>query len=682
MAEEQAADPPDPPALRTRRQTLRDRVLDAWSTTRAGDPLREIEGWGLDNVVDHLELRATLLHHFPSKATRPPEWSLQHISPWIPPERRSYWDPEKVPTSPLMARRMRETAARKEAFLRLAATGLRVRDILDHPEVGVRQHTYARWRREDPEWCGRLDRIRAGLEDDMTWKDGDIISRRRHFFGYETYAHHQLIIEAIENAPPGGITLILLPPEAGKTAILEDYISLAIADDPSKRILYVSEKAGDGSMGQRVLGTIKGRFTDPWYDDPNAPQHRIPEFQARYGPFRDEAEDKDRPWNANYIKVHKAPAQRDFTFQVAGWRSRIWGNRCDILVFDDVQSGESLSLTEKMLDRIRQSFLTRPGKTGRTIFIGNRVGVGDLYSRMIDEGMVDELVVIPALDEEGHSYCPEMWPVEALAQRRSKVGEDIWQRTYMMAPQLAEEATYTPELIESCRINIPCGFDALKNLPDARIVCGLDPALGGGNALVVAAFTQDTFRVVDLQLDYRLARNEDIFQRVAEMARYRFTHLVVEINSQQKGLARDDRLTKLASDMGFEVVEHQTSASSKWDPSWGIRSMATSFIRREVQIPDGDEATVLRLKPLVDQLLAWRPEISPKLQRQDAVMAFWFAWLYWQREREAFGFDTSAWRTRGTPWKPGDMTGGWGRRGGASRSLTSPGGRGRSFASA
>lgn len=665
---------PAPTLPKVRRQTLRDTVLDPWSTTRGGDPLAELEGWGLgldDPTVtfshpysDLVALRQQL-RAIPA-ADRPPEWKLSHIAPWIPPERRSYWDPTTLPTSPFMAARMKATAAAKEAFLRYAATGLRVAAIFDKPDVNISLHTYTRWRREDAAWKDRLDRIRAGLEDDHTFHDKDIVSRRRYFFGFDTYPHQELIIDAINNAPAGGITLILLPPEAMKTQTVSDILALSIADDPSLRILYVSEKAGDGSMGQKVLADMKARFTDPHYEDPAATDARIQEFQARYGPFRDEVMDKDKPWNANYIKVHKAPAYRDFTFQVAGWRSRILGNRVDKLVFDDVQSGESMGQTEQMLNRIRQTFLTRPGKTGQTIFIGNRIGVGDLYERMIEEGMIDELVIIPALDEEGHSYCEQAWPVEALAQRRQKVGEDIWQRTYMMAPQLAEEATYTQELIDNCRIPISCGPNALEGLGgDARVVCGLDPALGGGNALVVAAFTQSTFRVIDLQLDYRLARNEDIFDRVREMSRYRFSHLVVEINSQQKGLARDDRLHELADKMGFEVVEHQTTASGKWDPSWGVRSMAGSFIRKEVQIPSGDDSTDQRLKPLVDQLLQWRPNISPKLQRQDAVMAFWFAWLYWQREREAFGFNTDQWQTTGTPWKPGDMSGRWGsgRRG-------------------
>src|SRR5690606_3780450 len=149
----------------------------------------------------------------------------------------------------------------------------------------------------------------------------------------------------------------------------------------------------------------------------------------------------------------------------------------------------------------------------------------------------------------------------------------------------------------------------------------------------VAAYTTDRLRILDLFLDYRLTRNEEIFIRVEEAAaRYGFTRLVIERNSQQRGIARDDRLRALGAKYGFEIVEHETGAN-KWDAAWGIRSMASTFIRREIEIPDGDDWTAKRMEPLVEQLTSWRPDVPAKLLRQDAVMSLWFNWRDWQRER-------------------------------------------------
>jgi hypothetical protein len=670
-----ASQPPRRRAPRVSTPTLPDEPIPVptmaetrWGTTRGGDTRNELEGWGLDppHSSDLVALRMEL-----KRLKTQPQWLVGHISPVSPSylsQSTSYYT--QRPNSPARARRHQATENHKRTFLAALENGLTV----EHAArlTSVSPHTIGAWRRRDLSFDARYQQIMSGERNVPTGAaahyDGTFAGTRKFYFGYDSYAHHLAIIDAIDKTPEGGVTMVLCPPEAGKTSVLEDYLCHRLAHDPNYRILYVTETAGTGGHAQKVLSTVKERMTDPDYSDPNAPQTRIPEWIARFGPFHDPVEDTDKPWNQNYIKLSKTSGRRDYSLQCAGWRSRIYGARCDLLVFDDVQSDVSLGQTEQMLRTIRRTFLSRPGKKGKTIFIGTRIGKGDVYERLIEEGVVDELVQIPALDTDGNSYCPEMWPPDDLAKKRVKVGEDAWWSAYMQQPQMAEDATFTDELLDEAkdidtfacrRPDLVIGGDA--GAGSWKIIAGLDPALGGGNALHVAAVNHSAFRVVDQFINYRLMRNEDIFSRIKEATRYHFTELIVERNSQQRGLARDDRLREIADRFGFRIVEHETG-NNKWDFNYGIAAMAGSFVRHEVIIPWGDDLSRARMQPLIDELRGWRPNLTPKLQRQDMVMSMWFCWLWWQKQRHIERTDEDQWQAEGTPWEPGDMSGRWSQK--------------------
>lgn len=625
--------------------------LGAWNTDRSGDPLDHIFGWGLDmDRADVVIMRNELRRLRP----RPPELEPSYLYPLKEVQRPGgYWEPPREHLPPRAQRRMAEAEANRATFLAALANGRTVKEACE--AAGVSTSTYRQWRNRFPDFRLRTDRVISGLPE-STKVDDSFVSRRRYYFGYETYTHHQRIISAIDDTPIGGVTIINISPESGKTTLLEDWCCDQIAKDPNVRILYCSETAE--GHARKVLGTIKDRMTDPNREDTDAQyESHLVEWVTQYGPFRDDVQDKDKPWNQNYIKIHKASGRRDYTFQCVGWRSKIYGARCDYLVFDDVQSAESLNLTDKIVDRFKKTFFNR-GRKGKIIFIGTRIGVGDVYERLIAELPDDmvRVVTIPALDEHGNSYCPEMWPKAALETTRRLVGEDGWTTAYMMAPQQAEATTFTADILDAARDPNRIYGKRSDNLV-AVTIAGVDPALGGGNAVVVAETTSERFHVLAYQVDYGLARNEDIFAVLRSMCRYHYTKLVVETNSQQRGMARDDRLKELSRTFGFEVVEHETGAN-KWDYSWGVGAMAGSFIKGEVTFPDATAACREAMEAMRAELLSWRPNVPSKLLRQDIVMALWFPWLWWSQRRSTLG-QSQTWKVGGTPWKPGDASGSW-----------------------
>ena len=89
--------------------------------------------------------------------------------------------------------------------------------------AGVTRSAYDKWRQRIPEFSEHADAIRekalrdGGKED---W-DGTFQSFRSKYFGNLSPWFHIKAIEAYENTPPGNITLLLWPPEHGKTPLAE-----------------------------------------------------------------------------------------------------------------------------------------------------------------------------------------------------------------------------------------------------------------------------------------------------------------------------------------------------------------------------------------------------------------------------------------------------------------------------
>lgn len=506
--------------------------------------------------------------------------------------------------------------------------------------------TYYRWRKKYPTFAATVDSIREGhiLNNDRSVASEYATSFpafRRKFFGFETFKHHRKMVESIENAPPGRITMILCPPEHGKTTLLEDYINFKLAVDPDFRITYVHES---NNFAKRVLRRVSHRMTDV---------NQFGPYIGMFGPFYTDGQEKGgKPWTAEHLTVAKAEHdERDYSLQVRGWTSSVQGTRTDLLLIDDVQALKSMNQTERIADTLRQDFFSRPGKDGKIIMVGTRVGMNDIYEFFLNDpglGPLIDLVQMPALDTDNNPLCPEMWSATDLELKRAIVGEDAWWRNYMQTPMASGSQTFGSDLIEQCKDRTA----EVCKVPDGKtVVLGVDPALGGGNAVFAAAYDRESFQIIDVRLDFGLGQVEQILDAIQDFAvRYSPLDVVVETAALQKGIARDERLQSLSRLYGFRVQEHQT-AGRKMDPVLGVASMASSFIRQEVVIPWGTQLAESRLETLLHELVSWRPDIPTRNLKQDTVMAMWFAWRFWMETRTTMGYDPSAWDFAGIPWR-------------------------------
>lgn len=523
--------------------------------------------------------------------------------------------------------------------------------------VGVALMTYRNWRNRDPDFRNKCERIQAGQSANLyqngraksNGPGGGFAEFRSTFFpqAFPSPPLHSEIVRIIENAPPMSVTLILVPPNFGKSTIVSDYINWKLGEEPNHRFAVVSKGQ---EQAKKMLIHIKRRMEDT---------HNYSAYIGAYGPFYIENQQKlGKPWASEHITVARADHdERDHSLQCLGWTGQIYGSRVDTLILDDIQTGDNLSSVETMLDKFFLEYLSRGDAQMRTVIIGTRIAMGDIYERMM-EGYDDgksaitqgQLFVRPAvhLDENGDevSLWPERWPLEALHKIRERSAK-AWWTGYMMAPQRAGNATFTPALLEKAK-NPTRSYGPLRgDLGIAPVVLGLDPALGGGNALVALSYTRDRIYLLDCIRETSLSRTEEILQRVEQFASYYHpADVVIENVAFQRGLARDDRMQEMASRYGFTIHEHATNRD-KQDPILGVGSMARSFSIGEIDIPYEDEITQLRVANLLHELASWRPDVSAKFLQQDLVMAMWFAWRRIIANRQIMGVASDDWNRGG-----------------------------------
>ena len=521
--------------------------------------------------------------------------------------------------------------------------------------AGVTRSAYDKWRQRIPDFAERADAVRheALQRGDQPW-DGSFASFRGQFFDHMSPWFHIQAIDAYENTPPGNLTVILWPPEHGKTSLGEDYFCYKLATNPEFRITVGSEGQ---DMARKILGRIRSRM------EPHGP---YPRYVAKFGPFvpqNQSGRKTAQSWGADYFDVFKKMRhdERDYSMVGLGWRSKIAGTRTDHLHIDDIQSRVSLNLTEQMFEVFRQDWLTRPGENGRTTINGARVGEDDFYERVMEEIDSDLLQIIkfPAIvtDNKGEPepLWPEMFTMEKLDRIRRKVGEDAWSRNYMQEPSSSMSATFTDDAIQKC-------LNPLRSVnheppKDCSIYIGLDPALGSNNCVVAATPHEGKLKILFIREDTGLTRNEQILSVVEDAVLQcmrngaSVSDVVIEAMVFQKGLSRDERLIEMTQRYGFRVREHLTGVN-KYNETIGVPSMALSFKRGDIDIPYADDKSTRHMvDQLIRQLKAWRPLKRGTRLRQDQVMALWFIWILWRQRKQSFDVDSSQFNFQGLPWK-------------------------------
>lgn len=551
--------------------------------------------------------------------------------------------------SPALRQRSLRKSEAQARYLAFLADGLSSKEAMS--QVGRSMTCLDTWRKNDRGFAEKasllITRSRQRSKGELEGLAGSELSfmeGRQVYFDHSSPDHHVLMVNALHEQEPDSISLVLAAPESAKTSLLCDWVNWQLAAvDPNFRICLISESR---DLSRKILGQVQMRMLD---------EHQFAAYITAFGPFKAPTRDERKGWNSDYFSVVQASHdEKEPSVEARGAGSRIYGGRYDKIHLDDIQSLETLNKTKQLVDYVRQTLVTRLHKGKGSISIwGSRVGSGDVYAALLEEGIVDRLVRIPALKQplkrdehflEGRngsvrlapdcpevSYWPEYWSMLDLAKKRKQVGERVWAQTYMQQPVSDEGAAFPLVLVQSClERRLPLG----KSNVGEAVFCSLDPALTGNAAFAVWAYDRDHLWLVDMQAQALMGNNENILRRMGELsAKYRPSAWVIETDGQgNKGFFADERLREQADSFRYELVPHVTSGT-KMSHAFGVAAMASSFARQEIVLPYADDDARGAVDPLVNELTAWRSDVPVRLLVQDRVIASWIAWRYWVNQR-------------------------------------------------
>ncbi|WP_300747640.1 hypothetical protein, partial [Pseudomonas sp.] len=481
---------------------------------------------------------------------------------------------------------------------------------------------------------------------------------RSRYLHTESPWFHIAAIEAMESMPPGSILQILWPPEHGKTRLWEDYYTFLLATDPSMRLTIGSEKLAQSKkiarfVRDRLESTAKGyeRLREDW--GPFAPMSPKERRELRDLGVDDLAAGQ-QAWGVEAFDVRKKPkgmeAQRDYSMQALGMGGSIIGTRCDRLGVDDPQGAMTLrkkDSTSQLLETIRQDWLSRPGPTGRTYFLANRVGPGDIHEALQESAIVDKTITLPAWDPaHGGWLWPERYSPADYRRMRKNAGEGAWERNYMQKGLANKDAAFSDKRIGNCKNNLRSILDPPPRPAaggEARVIIGLDPGLSKAS-FHVAALEPHKFWSLDLRL-LENARSYGIYGDILDELCMQFhrpgisvvTHVIIETKAFQGGLLQDDRIVAARRRWNFDIMPFDTGVN-KYDPDLGIPQIGPLMDYGEIDFPNRDTVSEDRYAPLYRQLRRWKPLVRGNKLEQDHVITFWFCvhwWKMWRRTLSA-----------------------------------------------
>jgi predicted phage terminase large subunit-like protein len=121
-----------------------------------------------------------------------------------------------------------------------------------------------------------------------------------------------------------------------------------------------------------------------------------------------------------------------------GVGTNIIGFGANLAITDDLYSGFEQALSEVYSEKVMQwkqgSHDSRKEKNCPEIFIGTRWSKYDVIGQAIESDDIDIVITIPALDENGNSFCEDVKSTDEYRKIKEEVDETIWSAEYMQEP--------------------------------------------------------------------------------------------------------------------------------------------------------------------------------------------------------------------------------------------------------
>jgi len=136
-------------------------------------------------------------------------------------------------------------------------------------------------------------------------------------------------------------------------------------------------------------------------------------------------------WNTNTAKM--------VSYFGAGVGGTIIGfGASKVAITDDLYRGLEDALSDTVNDRIiqwKQATHDSRFETGcARVDIGTRWSINDIIGKQMADGIYDRVIIIPALNQHGKSFCEAVMSTAEYEAKRAKMTKEIWLAEYMQEP--------------------------------------------------------------------------------------------------------------------------------------------------------------------------------------------------------------------------------------------------------
>lgn len=249
--------------------------------------------------------------------------------------------------------------------------------------------------------------------------------------------HLKLIAEKFQDVAEGKVKklAVSMPPRAGKSYITSMFCSWMIGKNPTESIMrnsYAADLAEKFSYDIRQI--VQGA-----------------KFKEIFPGVRLKGDKKS-------VSDWAVVQSKQSAYFCAGVGGPITGKGCDLGILDDPLKNIEEALSETVLESkwnwYTSTHLSRFESGCPEIQIATRWSRRDIIGRLTDEWPDDwEVISIPALNEEGESFCPEVKTTQEFLDIKKITEDFIWEAEYMQNPIESKGLLYPVEELKRFRLD-------------------------------------------------------------------------------------------------------------------------------------------------------------------------------------------------------------------------------------
>lgn len=415
------------------------------------------------------------------------------------------------------------------------------------------------------------------------------------------------------------LSVLISPVEHGKSVQmgLGKMLHL-LGENPNRRMAFISNTA---KMAQKNLAAIRANI------------ERNTKVREVFPHLKPSDED-EAPWHSTKITVQRDIISRDPSLQVCGVFGDIVGSRLDVIMLDDVldfANTRSPDQMEKLIQWIESTVIQRLTDGGLLIAIGTPWHPDDLLHCLAEKADFavyrKGAVKNPDIPEEyWKPLWPEQWPIERLLQRKRIIHPVEFARTYLCVTRTDENARFQRIWLDRA-MQLGRGRKIVFEQP--RLVTGQPmPCFTGVDLGIGQDEKHDQTSIFTIGLDERMRRvllniqtgrwqGPEIVQRL-RTTYARFGSLIYCESNQGQ-----EYIIQFSTVEGPIPVIARNTGSNKWNPDFGVESIAVEMQGAMWVLPTGDSGQDVHpeVAAFVKDCLYYRP----KEHTPDRLMAAWLA---------------------------------------------------------